>query len=56
MSGRLLNGLVLGIAGLLVLRAVAPAISSVVGALVPLVLVAGILAALLKLVNYYTRR
>jgi hypothetical protein len=55
-SGRLVNGLVLSIAGLVVLRAAAPAISQVLDALVPLVLVAGILAALLKLVNYYTRR
>jgi hypothetical protein len=48
--------LALLIAGLLVLTAAGPTITRLAQALVPLVLVSGIVAALLLCVRYFTRR
>lgn len=53
---KLSESLLVGIVGLVVLTAAGPTISRLVGALVPLILVAGIAAAVLQLVHYYTRR
>lgn len=51
----LVNFLVLGVIGLVVLAAAGPAISHLISAAVPLVLVVGIVVAVLKLVFHYTR-
>jgi hypothetical protein len=53
---RLVEVVVLGIVGLVVLTAAGPTISRLIAALVPLVLVVGIVVAVLRLVGYYTRR
>lgn len=53
---KLVNLLLLGIVGLTVLGAAGPAIGRLVSALVPLVLVAGVVVAVLKLIDYYTRQ
>jgi hypothetical protein len=53
---KLINALVLGIVGLVALAAAAPAISRMMSAAVPLVLVVGIVVAVLRLVDHYTRR
>jgi hypothetical protein len=52
---RLVQALLLGITGLVVLAAAGPTIGRLGDALVPLVLAVGIVIALWKLVNYYTR-
>jgi hypothetical protein len=52
---KLVQALALGIVGLVALAAAGPTISRVVGALVPLVLVVGIIVAVLQLVRYFTR-
>lgn len=53
---RLIDALVLGIVALVVLAASATAISRLLSAVVPLVLVVGIVAIALKFTDYYTRR
>jgi hypothetical protein len=52
---KFLSTLVLVIVGLAALAAVGPALAKLVTALVPLVLVLGIVAAVLRLVWWYTR-
>ena len=52
---KLVHVLTLGIVALVVLTAAAPTIARLITALVPLVLVVGIVAAVLRLVHYYTR-
>ncbi len=53
---RFIECLVIGIVGLVVLSAAARPISQLVSALVPLVLVGGIVVAVLQYVRYLTRR
>jgi tellurite resistance protein TehA-like permease len=52
---KLIQTLLLAIVGLVVLAAVGPTLSRLITALVPLVLVVGIVVAVLQLVRYYTR-
>jgi hypothetical protein len=47
--------LVLAVLGLVVLRAVAPTLVALIRAVVPLVLVVGIVVAMFQLVRYFTR-
>lgn len=53
---KLLQSLVVGVAGLVAVAVAGPALTKIVGALVPLVLVVGIVTAVLRLVWSYTRR
>lgn len=53
---KLIQGLLLAIVGLVVLEAAGPTITRLIQALVPLVLVVGIVVAVLQLVRYYTRQ
>jgi hypothetical protein len=53
---KLIQTLLLVIVGLVALAAAGPTISRLITALVPLVLVVGIVVAVLQLVAYYTRR
>jgi hypothetical protein len=53
---KLISTLAIVVLGLAALAAVGPALAKLVAALVPLVLVAGIVAAVLRLVWFYTRR
>jgi hypothetical protein len=53
---KLLHPLLLAIVGLVILAAAGPTITRLVRALVPLVLVVGIVAMAVHLVRYYTRR
>jgi hypothetical protein len=52
---KLVQALLLVIVGLVVLAAAGPTISRLITALVPLVLVVGIVVAVLQLVRFYTR-
>jgi hypothetical protein len=52
---KLITSLAVVILGLVALGAVGPRIAQVIGALVPLVAVAGIVLALLRAVWFYTR-
>jgi hypothetical protein len=52
---RLVRATLLIVAGLVALSVAAPAITALIRALVPLVLVVGIVAAVLQLVRYLTR-
>jgi hypothetical protein len=52
---KLVQALLLVIVGLVGIAAVGPTISRLIAALVPLVLVVGIVVAVLQLVRYYTR-
>lgn len=52
---KLIQVLLAGIAGLVVLAAAGPTLSRLITALVPLVLVVGIVVAILQLVRFYTR-
>lgn len=52
---RLTQAILLGIVGLVVLTTAGPTLSRLITALVPLVLVVGIVLAALQLVRYYTR-
>jgi hypothetical protein len=52
---KLLSTLAIVILGLVALGAVGPRIAQLIGALVPLVLVIGIVAAVLRLVWWHTR-
>lgn len=52
---KLVQALVLGVVGLVVLVAASPTITKLAGALIPLVLVVGVVVALLKCVWFYTR-
>lgn len=53
---RLLSLVVFGVVGLVAFAAAGPALTRLIAAIVPLVLVAGIVAALLRLVWSYTRK
>jgi hypothetical protein len=53
---RLIECLVIGTVGLVVLAAAARPISQLIDALIPLVLVGGIVLAVLQCVRYLTRR
>ena len=53
---KLIQVLLVGIAGLVVLNATTPTLSRLITALVPLVLVVGIVVAVLQLVRYFTRQ
>lgn len=53
--GQLAGVLILILAGLLALGAVGPRIAQIIGALVPLVLVVGVVVAVLRVVWFYTR-
>jgi hypothetical protein len=52
---RLVQAILLMVVGLMAVGAVAPALARLAGALTPLVLVIGIVAAVLQLVRYFTR-
>lgn len=52
---KLIQALLIGIFGLAALTAAAPAITTTIHAVVPLVLVAGVVIAVLRLVWWYTR-
>jgi hypothetical protein len=52
---RLIQPLLLGIVALAVLTTAGPTINRLIDALVPLILVVGIVVAVLQLVRYYTR-
>lgn len=52
---KLIGTLTLLVVGAVILAEAAPAIVRIAGALVPLVLVAGIVVAVLRLVGYFTR-
>ncbi|MGD0453448.1 MAG: hypothetical protein ABSB69_07605 [Solirubrobacteraceae bacterium] len=52
---KLLQAALLGIVGLVVLTAAAPTITQIIKAIVPLVVAIGIVAAVLRLVWFYTR-
>ena len=51
-----LSSLALVVAGLVALAAVGPALARLISALVPLVLVVGVVAAVLRVVWFHTRR
>ena len=53
---KLIQASLLGIVGLVVLTAAGPTLSRLISALVPLVLVVGIVVAVLQLVRYFTRQ
>jgi predicted exporter len=53
---KLIQALLLGVVGLVILTAAGPTLERLVRALVPVVLVIGIVVAVLKLVGYLTRR
>jgi len=53
---KLIQALLLGIAGLAALIAAGPTITKLVGALIPLVLVVGVVVAVLRVVWAATRR
>jgi len=53
---KLVQALLLGIVGLVALKAAGPTISRLIAALVPLVLVIGVVIAMLQLVHYFTRQ
>jgi hypothetical protein len=53
---KLVTTLAVVVLGLVALGAVGPRITQLMGALVPLVLVVGIVVAVLRLVWFYTRR
>jgi hypothetical protein len=53
---KLVTALAVSIGGLVVLATVGPTLTRLIGALVPLVLVAGIVAAVLRLTWSYTRK
>jgi hypothetical protein len=52
---KLVSTLAILILGLVALGAVGPRIAAIIGALVPLVLVVGVVAAVLRAVWFYTR-
>jgi tellurite resistance protein TehA-like permease len=52
---KLIQAILLGIVGLVVITAAGPALTKLVSALVPLVLVLGIVIAVLRVVWHYTR-
>ena len=52
---KLISTLALLVVGLVALGSVGPSLTRLVGALVPLMLVAGIVVAVLRLVWFYTR-
>lgn len=52
---RLVSTLLVVVVGLAALSAVGPTLIQIIGALVPLVLVVGIVIAILRLVFFYTR-
>jgi hypothetical protein len=53
---KLLQSLLVGVAGLVAVAVAGPALTKITDALVPLVLVVGIVVAVLRLVWCYTRR
>jgi hypothetical protein len=53
---KLIQALLLGIVGLVVLTTAGPTISRLIVALVPLALVIGVVVAVLQLVRYFTRQ
>jgi len=53
---KLISTLAIVVLGLVALGAVGPRLAQIIGALVPLVLVVGIVAAVLRAVWFYTRR
>lgn len=52
---KLIQGILLILVGLVVLAAASPTLTRLIGALVPLVMVVGIVVAVLRLVWFYTR-
>lgn len=52
---KLVQSILLGIVGLVVLAAAGPTLLKLAGGLIPLVLVVGVVVALLKCVWFYTR-